>query len=105
MVEPESNEPRKPQATHPDIRRVDSELAATDCLNNSIRRQVEQNARDARQLREQIELYRQQLRLDPQKAQRDVRSRPVLIDQAQQHRRQHPPTPEHHQSADLDLER
>ncbi|MEM7065960.1 MAG: alpha/beta hydrolase, partial [Cyanobacteria bacterium P01_B01_bin.77] len=30
MVEPESKESRKPQATHSDIRRVDSELATTD---------------------------------------------------------------------------
>ena len=105
MVEPESKESRKPEATHPDISRADSELAATDCLNDGIRRQVEQNARDAQQLRKQIELYRQQLRLDPQTAQRDVRSHPVLIDQAQQHGQQHPAPPKHHQSTELDLER
>lgn len=98
MVEPESKEPRKPQATHPDISPADSELAATDYLIDGIRREVEQNANDAQQLRVEVEQYRQTLGLGIGEQQA-----------SRQPARQHQPTPQRsqlpHKSADLDIER
>ena len=98
MVEPESNESRKSQAPHPNLSRVDSEPAATNLLNGGIRRQVQQNASDAQQLRSEVEQYRQTLGLGIGEQQA-----------SRQHSRQHQPTPQRsqrpHKSADLDIER
>ena len=98
MVESESKESRKPEAPHSDVRRADSELAATDLLLDGIRRQVEQNANDAQQLRVEVEQYRQTLGLGIGEQQA-----------SRQPARQHQPTPQRsqlpHKSADLDIER